>query len=66
MVTNGGSAKSKVEKNCAMSQVLGWLANRDKHQIALNRIRHNGDGELRRSQVIVRRCVLFNSRHVFT
>ena len=66
MVTNGGFAKSKVEKNHAMSQVLGWLANRDKHRIALNRIRHNGDGKLRRSWVIVQSCVLFNNRHVFT
>ena len=66
MVANDGSVKSKVKKNHAMSQALGWLENQDKHQITLSRIRHNGDGKLRRNWVIVHCCVPFNSRHVFT
>ena len=47
-----------------MSQVLGWLLNRDEPQIALSRLGCNVEVKLRRGQLILIQSVALISRWI--
>ena len=47
-----------------MSQVLGWLLNRDEPQIALSRLGRNVQVKLRRDRLILIQSLVFISRWV--
>ena len=49
-----------------MSQVLGWLLNRDEPRIALSRLRCNVQVKLRRDRMILIQSLVFISRWVVT
>ena len=49
-----------------MSQVLGWLLNRDEPRIALGRLGRNVQVKLRRGRMILIQSLVFISRWVVT